>query len=99
MSIRAAGVIAARVWELGDEAFGPELGEVVAERAERIAVRRASECFDDVGVDFRGAERIVSGNVREAHEGVHQSELPWVIEPQPRDALSRQDNSRLREPS
>ena len=92
-------LIATRVWELGDEAFGPELGEVVAERAERIAVRRASECFDDVGVDFPGAERITSGNVREAHEGVHQSELPWVIEPQPRDALSGQGNGRLREPS
>ena len=85
-------LIAARVWELGDEAFGPELGEVVAERAERIAVRRASECLDDVGVDFRGGERITSGNVREAH-------MPWVIEPQPRDSLSGQGNGRLREPS
>jgi len=31
-------LIAARVWKLGDEPLGPELGEIVAERAKLIAI-------------------------------------------------------------
>ena len=92
-------LIAAGAWQLGHEALCPHLGEIVSQRGESIAVGRASKCLDDVGVDFRGAEGIASGNVREAHEGVHQGELPWVVEPQSRDALSRRGNGRLREPS
>ena len=68
-------MIAARVWKLGDEPLGPELGEIVAERGKLIAIGRAFECLDDVGVDFDGGEGIASGNVREAHEGMHEGEF------------------------
>jgi hypothetical protein len=64
-------LIAAGVWELGDEALGSELGEVVAKGGERIVGGRSSKCLDDVGKDFRGGEVIAGGNVREAHESVH----------------------------
>ena len=92
-------MIAARVWKLGDEPLGPELGEIVAERAKLIAIGRAFECLDDVGVDFSGGEGIASGDVREAHEGMHESELPRVIEPQSRNALSRRPVGDLKVPS
>ena len=42
-------LIAAGIWKLSDETFGPKLGEVIAEGGERIAVGRASKCLDDVG--------------------------------------------------
>jgi hypothetical protein len=92
-------LIAARVWKFGDEPFGAELGEIIAARGKRIAIGRASECLDDVRVDFRGGEGIAGGNVREAHEGVHEGELPRVIEPQSRNALSRWSNGRFCESS
>ena len=85
-------MIAARVWKLGDEPLGPEFGEIVTERGKLIAIGRAFECLDDVGVEFGGGKGIASGNVREAHEGVHQGELPRVIEPQSRNALSRRSH-------
>jgi hypothetical protein len=46
-------LIAAGIWKLGDETFGPEFGEVVAERGKRIALGRRSERLDNVGMDFR----------------------------------------------
>jgi hypothetical protein len=48
--------IAAGIWKLSDETFGPKLGEVIAEGGERIAVGRASKCLDDVGLDFRSCK-------------------------------------------
>ena len=74
-------LIAARLWKLGDETLGAQLGEIVAEGRECIAFGDTSERLDDVRMDFRGGEAVAGGYVREAHEGVHQGELAWVIEP------------------
>ena len=45
-------LIPARVGELGNKAFGTELGEVIAKRGECVVVGVAAEGFDDGGVDF-----------------------------------------------
>ena len=73
--------MAAGTWKSGDESLGSQLAEIVAERGKRIAVRGTSERLDDVRVDLRGSKAIAGGDVREAHEGVHQGELAGVIEP------------------
>ena len=92
-------LIAAGAWQLGHEALCPHLGEIVSQRGESIAVGRASKCLDDVGVDFRGGEGVARGDVREAHEGIHEGELSRVIEPQTWDAFSSGSNGRLCQPS
>ena len=44
------------------------------------------------GCEFCGGKRVPRGDVREAHQGMHQGQLPRVIELQTRDALAvRQD--------
>ena len=68
-------MIAAGTRKLGDEALGPQLREIVAQRGKGIAFGGASEGFDDVRMDFRGGEGVAGGNVRKAHERVHQGEL------------------------
>ena len=73
-------LIAARVGELCDKALGTELREVIAERSERVMFGGAAECFDDGGVDFGSGEGIAGRNVCEAHERMHEGELPRVIE-------------------
>ena len=39
-----------------------------------------SESLDDEGMDVRGGEGIGGGNVGEAYEGVHDSELARIVE-------------------
>src|SRR5262249_6349243 len=68
-------LIAAGVWKLGDETFGAQLGEIVAQRAERIAFGGTSERLDDMRIEFCGGKAVAGGDVREAHEGVHQGKL------------------------
>ena len=50
-------LIPARVGELGNKAFGTELGEVIAKRGECVVVGVAAEGFDDGGVDFGSQPR------------------------------------------
>ena len=90
-------MIAAGTWKPGDEPLGAQLGEIVAERGKRIAVRGTSERLDDVRVDLRSGEAIAGGDVREAHEGVHQGELAGVIEPQSWNAFPCRSNGRFSE--
>ena len=90
-------LITARVRELGNEAFGAEFREIVAERGKRVAFGGAAECFDDGGVDFGSGEGIAGCDVCEAQERMHQGELPRVIELEARNALSRRRNCRFRE--
>ena len=56
-------MIAAGVGKLGDEPFGAEFCEVIAQRSKGVAVGRASECLDDLGVDVGGGEGIAGGDV------------------------------------
>ena len=73
-------LIATRVRELGNESFGAEFREIVAERGERVAFGGAAERFDDGGMDFGGGEGIAGCDVCEACERMHQGELPRMIE-------------------
>ena len=92
-------LISAGIWKLGDKTFGPKLGEVIAEGGERIALGRASECLDDVGMDFGGGKVIAGGHVREPDERMHQGELAGMIEPQSRNASSGRGYGRFSEAS
>jgi hypothetical protein len=65
---RREELIAARVRELGNEAFGSEFREIVAERGKRVAFGGAAEGVDDGGVDFGSSEGIAGGDVCEAYE-------------------------------
>src|SRR5215471_6711732 len=73
-------LITARVGELGNKTLGAEFREVVAERSERVVLGGAAERFDDGGVDFGGSEGVAGGDVREAHQRMHERKLPGVIE-------------------
>ena len=88
-------LIAARVGELGDKALGTQLREVVAERSERVMFAAAAERFDDGGVDFGSGEGIAGRNVCEAHERMHEGELPRVIELEARNAFARRGDRRF----
>ena len=90
-------LIAARVRELGNKAFGAEFREVVAERGERVMFGGAAERFDDGGVEFGGGEGIAGCDMCEAHERMHQGELPRVVELETRNALSRRGDRRFGE--
>jgi hypothetical protein len=89
-------LIAARVGELGDKALGTQLRDVIAERSERVMFGGAAERFDDGGVDFGSGEGIAGRNVCEAHERMHEGELPRVIELEARNAFSRRGDRRFR---
>ena len=80
-------MIPARVGNFGDEGFGAEFREVVAERGNGIAIGGTAECVDDCGVDFSGGEGIASGDVCKPYERVHESELPWMVELEARNAF------------
>jgi hypothetical protein len=90
-------LIAARVGEFSNKAFGAEFREVVAERGERVAFWGAAERFDDGGVDFGSGEGIAGRDVCEAHERVHEGELPRVIKLEARNAFSSRGDRWFRE--
>src|ERR1700726_111397 len=92
-------LIAAGVWKLGDETLGAQLGEIVAQRGKRVAFGGTSERLDDVRIEFCGGKAVAGGDVREAHDGVHQGKLAGGVEPQSRNALPRRGNGRFGEPS
>lgn len=48
-------------------------------------------------MEFCGRKRVRRGDVREAHQGMHQGQLPRVIELQTRDAFAVREDSGLAE--
>jgi len=58
-----------------NEAFGTQFGKIVSQGAERVLGGGATEHFGGVGVDLNGRETTLSGNVREADEGISASSL------------------------
>ena len=50
-------------------------------------------------IEFCGGNAVAGGDVREAHEGVHQGKLAGMVEPQSRNAFPRRGNGRFSEPS
>src|SRR5262245_29046886 len=89
-------LITSRVGELGNETLGAEFREVIAEGSERVVLGVAAERCDDGGVDFGGGECVAGGDVREAHQRVHEGKLPRVIKLEARDALSGSGDCWLR---
>jgi hypothetical protein len=71
--------------------------EIVAQRGEGVAIAGAAESLDDLGVDFSGGESTGGGDMREAHEGVHQGEFSWMVELEAGNALSCWSDGGLRE--
>jgi hypothetical protein len=72
-----------------DKAFGTELGEIIAERAEAAVLHDGAQGGGHVRMDFTGAEGAGRGDLGEAHQGVHQSQLPGIVEPEAGNALAR----------
>ena len=64
-------LVASGIRELGDEAFGAEFRQIIAERGERVAFGGAAERCDDGGTDFGGGECIAGCDVREAYKRMH----------------------------
>ena len=71
-----------------DQAFGPQLIEVVAQRGQAVVLRCGTQGPQGVGVDLLGGESVGGGDVSEAHEGVHESQLSWMVEFEPGDAFA-----------
>jgi hypothetical protein len=51
----------------------------------------------DIGIKFGGGEGVAGGDVSEANQGVHKGQLSWVVEFEPRDALTAGKDSGLGE--
>ena len=49
----------------------------------------------DVGIKFGGREGVAGGDVSETHQGVHEGQLPWVIEFKPGDAFTAGEHGGL----
>src|SRR5436190_5774472 len=78
-----------------NEAFGTQFGEIVSQGTQRVFGRGATERCGRVGVDFNGRETILSGNVREADQSMHQCELSGVIQFKARNWFSVGKDRRL----
>ena len=63
--------VAPGVGKLLEEALGPEFGEIVAQRSQRVLNRVAAQSFDCRAQQFSSAEGVASGDVRETDERVH----------------------------
>jgi hypothetical protein len=79
------------------EVFGPQLGEIVAQRGQAILLRRNPERRPDVGIEFRGLKRAAGGEVSEPYQDMHQGQLPGMVEFETRDALAILQNRGLGE--
>jgi hypothetical protein len=51
----------------------------------------------DVGMNFTGAEGVGGRNLGKAHQGVHQGQLPRIVELEARDAFAGRGQGRCRE--
>ena len=81
----------ARVRQLFDETLGAQFREIVAQGSEGDL--RPSE---NRRIEF-GCGKPIGGDVTEAHECVHERELPRVVELEAGDALSGRGDCRLRQ--
>src|SRR5215831_7668836 len=85
------------VRKLLDEALGTQLRELVAERGEAIVFGRRREGGRGSRVQLRGGERALSGDRGEPDQGMHQRELPRVVQLQAGDAFAIWQNGGLTE--
>lgn len=61
-----------------DKAFRPELREVITERAEAVALHGKPQSGGHVRTNFAGAEGAGRRDLGEAHQGMHQGQLPGL---------------------
>jgi hypothetical protein len=66
--------------QLLNEAIGAELGEVVAERGQAVALGGGAQGGDHMRTDLTGAEGAGCRDLGEAHQGMHQGQLPGIVE-------------------
>ncbi len=66
--------------DLFDQTFGPKLGQVVAQRGEVVVSGGATQGIGGLGVEFCSGKGAFGGDVGEAQQGVHQGQLPRMIE-------------------
>ena len=59
----------------------------------------AAERIEDSGVKLGGREAVGGGDMAEAHESVHERELPRIVELEAGDALPGGGDRRPREPA
>src|SRR5207237_148580 len=72
--------ITARFIQPLNQTFGAQFGKVVSQGSQAVFGSGAAERFGRVGMDFSRRETVLSGNVRETDQGMHQGELPGLIE-------------------
>ena len=70
------------------EALGAQFREVVAELRQVIRLGGDAQCRDGMGIEVGRLEGPTRGDVRESHEGVHEGQLPRMIQLQARDAFA-----------
>src|SRR5215471_14323213 len=83
--------------EAFDKAFGAQLGKIVSKRCQRVSGSGSSQSSGRVGMDFGGREAVLRCEMRKAHESLHESQLPRVIELESRNALAIGQNGGLSE--
>ena len=71
-----------------DKRRGASFGEVITQRPKRIFSGGEAKSFSGIGMDFGGGERVTSGDMGEADEGMHQRQLPGMVQLQARNPLA-----------
>ena len=78
-----------------NQTLGAQFGEVVAERGQRGLRGVDAESFERRGVDIGGVKAFAGGEVGEPYEGMHDRQLPRMIEFETGDALPIGQNGRF----
>jgi hypothetical protein len=89
--------VARGVRQLFDETSGAQFGEIVAQRGEGVAIGGRAEGVANARVEVVCREAVGGGDMTEAHERVHERELPRVIELEAGSALSGGGDRRVRQ--
>jgi hypothetical protein len=70
------------------EACGAKLGEVVSKRSQTVLVGRIVESRRSAGIDLCRCERALRSDMAEEDHGVHQGQLPGMVQLQAGNTLA-----------
>ena len=78
-----------------NEALGAEFRKIVTKGCEAVLPGRGLKRGQGVGIDLRCREGVLRGDMAEADQGVHQRQLPGMIQFQAGDAFAVRQNRGL----
>ena len=80
-----------------DQSFGSQLGEVITQGGQAVVVDGGAQGLSSLGVEFCGGKGVTGSDMGEAQQGMHEGELPGMIQFQAGNALAVGQQGRLAE--